>query len=162
MSQRAFPITFLKKGTSYEHLADRYIEFVLRSYPHATIVFDGYSQGASTKDMAHAQRRNIPDRDVHFDPLMHLSEKKEDFLSNVQNKQKFIQLVGERMEKAGISVVHAEGDAYCVIAREALLSASEHATHVVGEDTDLLVLLLFHVKSNMKNVYFIIKQDYCN
>ena len=144
----------MKKGTSYEHLVDRYIEFVLRSYPHATVVFDGYSQGASTKDMAHAQRRNIPGRDVHFDPLMHLSEKKEDFLSNVQNKQKFIQLVGERMEKAGISVVHAEGDADCVIAREALLSASEHATHVVGEDTDLLVLLLFHVKSNMKNVYF--------
>ena len=58
------------------------------------------------------------------------------------------------MKKAKISVVHAEGDADCVIAKEALLSAADHDTHVVGEDTDLLVLLLFHVKPDMKNVYF--------
>ena len=85
---------------------------------------------------------------------MPLLEKKEDFLANSQNKQKFIELVGEKMKKAKISVVHAEGDADCVIAKEALLSAADHATHVVGEDTDLLVLLLFHVKPDMKNVYF--------
>ena len=63
---------------------------------------------------------------------MPLLEKKEDFLANSQNKQKFIELVGEKMKKAKISVVHAEGDADCVIAKEALLSAAEHATHVVG------------------------------
>ena len=119
------------------------------------MVFDGYTQGASTKDMAHAQRRrNIPGRDVYFEPDMQLSEKKEDFLANVQNKQKFIDLVGTQMKKAGIVVVHAEGDADCLIANEALKSAKEHATHVVGEDTDLLVLLLHHVQQDMNRVYF--------
>ena len=91
--------------------------------------------------MAHAQHRNIPCRDVLLNPEMPLLEKK-DFLANSHNKQKFIELVGERMKKAEISVVYAEGDADFVIAKEALLSAAEHATHVVGEDTDLLVLLV--------------------
>ena len=30
----------------------------------------------------------------------------------------------------------------------------EYATVLVGEDTDLLILLLFHVKSDMKDVFF--------
>ena len=75
--------------------------------------------------------------------------KKDAFLSNVNNKQKFIYLVGESMSKVGISVVHAKGDADCQIVQEALKSAADCETHIVGEDTDLLVLLLFHVKENM-------------
>jgi hypothetical protein len=43
------------KGTSYKHLAERYVEYVKNSYPLATVVFDGYSGGPSTKDMAHVQ-----------------------------------------------------------------------------------------------------------
>ena len=65
-----------------------------------------------------------------------------------------VYLVGESMSKVGISVVHAKGDADCQIVQEALKSAADCETHVVGEDTDLLVLLLFHVKENMSSVYF--------
>ncbi|KAK7109451.1 hypothetical protein V1264_013491 [Littorina saxatilis] len=142
------------RGTSYTHLAERYVEYVKNSYPHATVVFDGYFGGPSTKDMAHVQRRTLPGRDVQFTPDMLLSEKKEEFLSNTTNKQRFIHLVGNCFEENGIPVQHAQGDADCVIVQVALQSAVEYTTYVVGEDTDLLILLLFHVKSDMKDVFF--------
>ena len=42
----------------------------------------------------------------------------------------------------------------CVIVQVALRSAMEYATVLVGEDTDLLILLLLQVKSDMKDVFF--------
>ena len=104
--------------------------------------------------MAHAQRRTVPGRDVHLNCDMPLTEKKEELLSNVTNKQQFIDLVGKCMKESGINVVHAQGDADCVIAQVALKTAVDHTTHVVGEDTDILALLLFHVKPDMEDVYF--------
>ena len=131
------------RGTSYKHLAERYAEYVKRSYPHAIVVFDGYFGGPSTKDMAHVQRSTLPGRDVQFTPDMLLSEKKEEFLSNTTNKQRFIHLVGRCLEENGIPVQHAQGDADCVIVQVALRSTMKYVTVLVGEDTDLLLLRLF-------------------
>ena len=104
--------------------------------------------------MAHVQRSTLPGRDVQFTPDMLLSEKKEEFLSNITNKQRFTHLVGRCLEENGIAVQHVHGDADCVIVQVALRSAMEYTTVLVGEDTDLLILLLFHVKSDMKDVFF--------
>ena len=60
------------------------------------------------------------------------SEKKEEFLSNTTNKQRFIHLVGRCLEENGIPVQHAQGDADCVIVQVALRSAMEYATVPVG------------------------------
>ena len=56
----------------------------------------------------------------------------------------------------GCWLCHSSGgtSADCVIVQVALRSAMEYATVLVGEDTDLLILLLFHVKSDMKDVFF--------
>ena len=125
--------------------------YVKRSCPHTIVVFDGYFGGPSTKDMAHVQRSTLPGRDVQFTPDMLLSEKKEEFLSNTTNKQRFTHLVGRCLEENGIPVQHAQG---MLIVQVALRSAMEYATVLVGEDTDLLILLLFHVNSDMKDVFF--------
>lgn len=93
---------------------------------------------------------------------MLLCEKKEEFLANVRNKQKFIELVGCTLQEAGIPVQYAQGDADCVIVQVALESALDYPTAVVGEDTDLLVLLLFHVKPSMKDVVFSSNRAGCN
>ena len=71
---------------------------------------------------------------------------KEEFLSSTTNKQRFIHLVGRCLEENGILVQHAQGDADCVIVQVALRSAMEYATVLIRENTDLLILLLFHVK----------------
>jgi hypothetical protein len=46
---------------------------------------------------------------VQFDDTMALQTKKEGFLSNTQNKQGFINMLGTRLESAGCDVHHAQG-----------------------------------------------------
>ena len=133
-----------------------------RSYPHAIVVFDGYFGGPSTKDMAHVQRSTLPGRDVQFTPDMLLSEKKEEFLSNATNKQRFIHLVGRCLEENGIPVQHAQGDADCVIVQVALRSAMKYVTVLVGEDTDLLILLLFSCQVRHEGCVLLLNQSKCN
>ena len=91
---------------------------------------------------------------VQYLPPSLLSEKTDEFLSNTTNKQRFIHLVGTCLEENGIPVQRAQGDADLLIVQVALRSAMEQATVLVREDTDLLILLLFHVKSDMKDVFF--------
>ena len=67
--------------------------------------------------------------DVEFMPDMLLRMKKKQFLANPKNKQRFINLLGSEMEKSGIQVRQALGDAdYDIVTT---------ACDVVGDDTDL-------------------------
>ena len=74
--------------------------------------------------------------------------KKEEFLANKVNKQKFILHLGERLQQLGCTVNHAEGDADLLIAQTAIQSARSLSTVLVGDDTDLLVLLCFYICGN--------------
>ena len=82
-------------------------------------------------------------------------EKKEDFLSNEANKQAIIQLIMERLRQRGCEVIQAEGDADVDIAKAAVTMSAFKSTTLVGEDTDLIVLLLYHVVvTNCTELYF--------
>lgn len=50
-------------------------------------------------------------------------------------------------------VVCSEGDADCMIVAEALESAKSKVTVVVGDDTDLLVLLIYHANRQDKDIF---------
>ena len=49
---------------------------------------------------------------------------------------------------------HHPADADVMIVEKALESAKHIETVLVGEDTDLLILLLHHAKPDMKDIYF--------
>ena len=76
-----------------------------------------------------------------------LAIKKNVFLTNKENKQAFINLLASILSEGGISVIHAHGDADVLIAKTGLLKAAEVRTVVVGNDTYLLVLLLYHARA---------------
>ena len=57
--------------------------------------------------------------------------------------------------KHGIGALHADGDADCLIVERALAKANERPVSLVGRDTDLLVLLLYHFKPQYYGVYFV-------
>ena len=59
------------------------------------------------------------------------------------------------MSKSGINVHHANGDADFDIIASALNIAKEHQTIVIGEDTDLLILLLHHFDSIIHKPVFL-------
>ena len=74
--------------------------------------------------------------------------KKDEFFSNQVNKQKFINL-----EHAGYSTRHAKGDAVMIV-DTAITKARGQMTVLTGEDTDLLVLLLYHAEMDAKELFF--------
>jgi 5'-3' exonuclease len=144
-----------QRGTTYNDICSQYTNYVTRKYEHAIIAFDGYKEELSTKDSAHRRRtggRAGPTVDFTSDMVM--KSKKEDFLSNTVNKQRFIDLLGERLEQAGCETHHATGDADVLIVQTAVQAAANCQTILVGDDTDLLVLLCFHVPDDSCDIFF--------
>ena len=118
------------------------------------MVFDGYCNGPSPKDMTHLQRKHAKESsDISFDGDMLVEESRESFLANEHNKQQLINMIGTALENVGVSVHHAEHDADCLIARVTLNEAENNQTLLVGQDTDLLVLLLHHCKQESCRVF---------
>ena len=143
------------EGRTYCSITDEYVAFTVKHYGHATVVFDGYGV-PTTKDNTH--QRRMKDRitsTVTIGSATQFKGKKEDFLSNSQNKQSLIQLISNGLRKSGCHVVQSEGDADLEIVRAAIALASLSSTTLIGEDTDLLVLLLYHTHvSDVKDLYF--------
>ena len=65
--------------------------------------FDGYQEELSTTDGA------------HFTRDMFMNAKKEDLLSNKDNKQRFIRMLGQNLEHVGCETRHAKGCADVLI-----------------------------------------------
>ena len=118
-------------------------------------MFDGYSDIPSTKDCAQRRRSGgTIGVTVHFTSSMALQTKKEEFLSNKHNKQRFIALLSQTLEQAGCEIHQARGDADVLIVQTILTSATMQETVLVRDDTDLLVLLIYHAKNVRHNVFF--------
>ena len=74
---------------------------------------------------------------------------KPQFLSNIDNKQSFVDYLALKLANIpGIEYVKARDNADCLIIDTALLAAAEYlrCVTVVGNDTDLILLLLHKTK----------------
>ena len=80
--------------------------------------------------------------------------KKDHFLANNSNKQALIYMIGDHLRQKGCHVIHAEGDADVDIVKAAITMSSCKSTTLIGEDTDLLVLLLYLGVKDCKDLYF--------
>ena len=83
---------------------------------------------------------------VHFTSSMTLHTKKEEFLSNKHNKQKFIALLSQRLEQAGCEIHQASRNTNILIVQTTLTSAAKQETVQIREDTHLHILLMYHAK----------------
>ncbi len=84
---------------------------------------------------------------------MNLTNTKEEFLSNYRNKQRFIIELGKRLNEEGVATVHAYSDADLRIVTTAMECAATTTTIVIGEDTDLLILLLHYCNEKIEELY---------
>jgi len=133
---------------------DLYLNYITQRYSEATVVFDGYTDGPSIKDTTHLRRCNgIVGNLVKFGPATPFKSKKDSFLSNSENKQTFIKHLGSYLVDHGVTVRHAAGDADLLIVEIAIERAEQEITYVIGEDTDLPVLLCYHVQNSSQKVY---------
>lgn len=144
-----------KNGDTYGSIAANYATFTVKQYGKATVVFDGYSDRPTIKDNTHKRRgHNNNNPKVNLTATSIFSGKKEDFLAGDSNKQAIVDLIAERLEKSGCKVVKCEGDADVDIAKAAVKQSRETSTTLIGEDTDLLVLLLYYVEVPNKGLFF--------
>ena len=134
-----------QKSKIFGNLFERYVTHIRSNYGNAIIVFDGYADAPSTKDMAHVKRCGATHTPtVVLTDQTVLSKKREIFLSNPKNKQEFINNLGFHLTKANYKVVHADGDADSLIVKTAIEEVHTKATTVICEDTDVLCMLLYH------------------
>ena len=144
-----------KTGDTYQNIANSYANFTFHYYGRAVVVFDGYDSVPSIKDMTHRRRINSKiSNTVNFIPGMKFVGHKENFLVNNTNKQRIITLISEALTKIGCTVQHADGDADFDIVHSEVSSSQIRTTITIGEDTDLLILLLHHAESNGFKLYF--------
>jgi hypothetical protein len=109
-------------------------------------VLDGYPDGPSTKDITHLRRsKGLLGRKVTLSNITTFNSKKELFLANTDNKKQFIALLGQSLEQNGCTVLYARGDADTLIAKTAIDKSLHGPVAVIGEDTDLLVLLIHYI-----------------
>ena len=76
------------------------------------------------------------------------------FLANPNYKQCFINKLSNVLKENLFETLHAADDADCLIVGTTLKLVKGTATALVGEDTDLLVLLLFHRQPEYCKVLF--------
>lgn len=141
------------EGSTYSSIADAYASFTTKLYGQATVVFDGYG-GPTTKDNTHQRRKTAAVRKVNITESTKFVGKKDDFLSNETNKQSLIDMIAVRLRQNDCHVVQAEGDADVDIVKAAVSSSRTRSTTLIGEDTDLLTLLLHHGVTGSKELYF--------
>lgn len=142
---------------SYSNIANIYVNYVQRKYGSTStlIVFDGYKGGPTTKDVTHQRRsKGHVEPTITFTNDMICRSQKDKFLTNKANKTLIIDLIGDRLQAAGCQVVRSDGDADLIIVQKALEAARWQDTIVVGEDTDLLVLLCYHASFEGHNIYY--------
>ena len=117
-------------------------------------MFDGYEIGPSTyiKDCIYQRRsRNLTASKVNITEATKFVGEKENVLSNEANEQTLIQMIMERMRQSSFDVIQADGYADVEIAKAAINMSAFKPTTLVGEDTDLLVLLLYHVVVSLRH-----------
>ncbi|CAH3022720.1 unnamed protein product, partial [Porites evermanni] len=144
-----------KRDETFNSIAKGYVEYIQQKFTNPIVVFDGYNAGPGTKDTAHLRRtKGLVGPKVNFVGSMRLKTKKEHFLSNCENKQRFIDMLSSKLQEHGVKTLHAESDADLLIVQTAVDSAANSATTVVGEDTDLLVLLCLHADVKSQPLFF--------
>ena len=115
-----------------------------KKYGNAIVVFDGCDD-MSTKNMTHQRRAaGKAGATVTFTENMKVTPKKDNFLANPKNKQRIINMLSRFLQEDNCPTYHAEGDADVLIVKTAV----ERNTVLVGDDTDLLVLLCFYTRSD--------------
>ena len=91
---------------------------------------------------------------VTFTADMNFTVTKEDFFANNLNKKQLVSWLCRQLESTGSKVLMAKADADLLIVKKAIEAIETRYTVLLGDDTDLLVLLLHHLLPIENKIYF--------
>ena len=140
--------------TIYSKVAESYVDYVKRHFGQAVVDFESYTDKPTTKNCTELKRTKVLScPNIEFSPNMKMVKSKEKIFISPKNKQHFIGLLTERLANSGGQVLHAQDDADVLVVQTALSCAETLSTTLIGNDTDLLVLLLYHTKLDACNIF---------
>ena len=88
------------RGYTYESVSHLCVRYVTQKYGAVAIVFDGYDDDPTTKDPTHLRRTgDCVGVTVHFASGMMIKSKKDEFLNNKANKQRFVHYLSDNLER---------------------------------------------------------------
>ena len=145
-----------KKGMTYKEICKRYIDYVKKHYgQNCSVVFGRYSGNASTKDITQLRRsKGKLGRPVLFTENTVFNMKKNEFLLNLNSKQCFLEMLTAEMNTVGMYAIQSSEDADTLIVTTAVDIVNSKPTVVIGEDTDLLILLIHFVNKKRYRMTF--------
>ena len=79
---------------------------------------------------------------------------KDEFLVNLDNRQRFLEMLTSKMNSSNLYAIQSSGDADALIVNTATEAAKLKSTIVVGKDTDLIMLLIHGVQLSDHSVFF--------
>lgn len=141
-----------QKNCRYRDVYEQYSSYV-EKYGSCCVVFDGYGK-PSTKDHEHKRRTGKTSADVTIVDSAVAHQSQDAFLSNERNKSTFIASLASYLQDRGRCVRISDGDADVLIVSSAIdYARNGQSVIVVADDTDIFILLLYHWRDNMADVY---------
>lgn len=144
---------------TYLDICKQYRRYIFSKYGKSkqiVIVFDGYGDQPSIKDHEHQRRSaKVMSANVKVTEDMSIQTNQNAFLANPHNKRQFISIISKHLSDDGHKVIQASGDADTeIVAASLQIALKGNEVTVVSDDTDILIMLLYHLKSEMANIYF--------
>lgn len=151
-------------GKTFLAICEGYLDWIKKKYSgpfkdeRICVVFDGYDNeymGVKSYERYRRQQKNVaPDFDINLETICSCT--KDQFLSNVCNKQHFVRLLADYLLQESVQVEQAVEDADTVIIQTALEMKKDipQPVAVVGNDTDLMVLLIAQIPIDENEIYF--------
>jgi hypothetical protein len=149
------------KNTSFDQIIKQYVRHVQNKYGNgAIVIFDGYNEYPTTKGHEHCRRASkvkAKSPTVRLDPTLPAIFEQHAFLVNESNKDSLIKLLMTYLDAAGFDTRQSKADADIDIVSAALSVASKrgNVVAVAADDTDIFVLLVYHLQPDMSDMYFV-------
>lgn len=128
-------VVWPQHGT-YNDVYKAYVSYVERHFHrNCYVVFDGYSDGPTTKNVEQSQRaKKVQSTEILFTDEMPITMRQDRFLANGKNKARLINGLKVHLEQAGIIVKEAAADADTLIVQIAIELSQNKDVVVVGTD----------------------------
>ena len=104
-----------------------------------------------SEDQTHERRNPIQSLRIDISGEMTVDCNKKLFLSNSENKQQFVSMLGNSHSLAGYNVTMHDNDADVMIVEQTLNLLKNNNVRVIADDTDVFVLLLSKVSKVAQN-----------
>ena len=104
--------------------------------------------------LEHIRRTGNSSANVPVESSTEAHQNQDAFLKNDHNKKQLIAILSHHLRDMGHDVRNSDSDADTLTVSTALEYALNENVTVITDDTDILVLLMYHWHTTMKEIYF--------